>query len=185
MTPRLITLSSEQRSAAGRDDDACPMHCEALHRGILTPRAMCRRAHDWRGLDRDEPSTDVSIVVPRARASRLRYRPSACRARAAKLVTGFTLETETAATCALLRVHALTIRNAFRLASSYALARRWFPSHRRRTHVPLRTDRGPLPETRELSRADRASYAVLGTAVCAPCTDSLALAARPPSGVFP
>jgi hypothetical protein len=139
MTPRLITLSSEQRSAAGRDDDACPMHCEALHRGILTPRAMCRRAHDWRGLDRDEPSTDVSIVVPRARASRLRYRPSACRARAAKLVTGFTLETETAATCALLRVHALTIRNAFRLASSYALARRWFPSHRRRTHVPLRT----------------------------------------------
>lgn len=64
MTPRLITLSSEQRSAAGRDDDACPMHCEALHRGILTPRAMCRRAHDWRGLDRDEPSTDVSSCRP-------------------------------------------------------------------------------------------------------------------------
>jgi len=77
MTPRLITLSSEQRSAAGRDDDACLVLCETVHRGILTPRAMCRRAHDWRGLDRDEPSTDVSIVVPGAQASRLRYRPSA------------------------------------------------------------------------------------------------------------
>lgn len=109
-----------------------------------TPRAMCRRAHDWRGLDRDEPSTDVSIVAPGAQAHRLRYRPSACRARAAKLVIGFTLETETAATCALLQVHAPTIRNAFRLASFYPLARRWFPSHRRRTHVPVKTDRGPL-----------------------------------------
>jgi hypothetical protein len=77
MTPRLITLSSEQRSAAGRDDDAGFEQCETVVVESVTPRAMCRRAHDWRSLDRDEPSTDVSIVVPGAQASRLRYRPSA------------------------------------------------------------------------------------------------------------
>jgi hypothetical protein len=78
MTPRLITLSGEQRSAAGRDDDACLVLCEAVHRGIRdSPRHVPSKRHDWRGLDRDEPSTDVSIVVPGAQASRLRYRPSA------------------------------------------------------------------------------------------------------------
>jgi len=87
MTPRLITLSSEQRSAAGRDDDAGFERCETVRRGILTPRIVRRRAHDWRGLDRDEPSTDVSIVVPGAQASRFRYRPSAAELRAVRRTT--------------------------------------------------------------------------------------------------
>jgi len=109
------------------------VHCETVRRGSGLPASRAVEARDWSSLDRDEPSTDVSIVAPWAQANRFRtdrplteHAPDGTR-------PGFTRETETATTCALLQVHALTIRNAFRSISSYVLARRWFPSHRRRT----------------------------------------------------
>jgi hypothetical protein len=96
---------------------------------------------------------------------------------------GFTLETETAASCALLQKHAPTIRNAFHRVSSYALARRWFPSHRRRTHIP--EDEPKLAVKRDACARRPRHHAVLGTAVSVLCTDSLDLASWPPSGAFP
>lgn len=119
--------------AAGRVDGAYFVLAKPNAVEADPPRHVPSRRNDWRSLDRDEPHADASIVVPRAQASRFRNRPSAAGCVPDGPHRGFTLETKTAATYALLQKHAPTIRNAFHRVSSYALARRWFPSHRRRT----------------------------------------------------
>lgn len=162
------------------------MLCETLRRGSELPASCAVEAHDWRSLHRDEPTADVSICRPAGTGESAPIPTVRCRARAAKHVT---------------RIHPRDRdRNYVRpVTDSRAHDPKRLPLDqllRARTplvskpptphpHFRFGFEPKPAPVKRELSRADRASYAVLGTAVCAPCTDSLALAARSPSGVFP
>jgi len=152
MAPRLITLSSEQPEL----------------RVVLTTLASCFAR--FCAVEADSPRHAPSKRVtggaltetnrtPTFRLSSRRHRRagSVAALSAAECAPdgphhGFTFVTETAATCALLQKHAPTIRNAFHRVSFCVLARRRFPSHRRRTCESAEKSRGPPHDPRACAR---------------------------------
>jgi len=113
MAPRHITLSSEQPELRAVTTTLASCFARFCAVEADSPRHAPSKRVTGGALTETNRTPTFRFVVTRAQASQLRCRPSAAGCGPDGSHHGFTLETETATTCALLQKHAPTIRNAF------------------------------------------------------------------------